>query len=526
MLGLAGGASAEPAGSAVRSFQAGLLDVGVSHSCAVLQSAAAALLGLRQLGPARLRQSRRASATTSCRPRPARSISAPAGPPPRVAAGTEHTCAVLDNGSVRCWGANGFGQLGYGNTAFDRRQRGAGQCRPGRPRPGRTARAVSAGEYSCALFDDGSVRCWGSDFSGQLGYGAPVNVVGDNETPGSQPPLNLATKRHGAVGRPQPRLRHPRHRRRALLGPRRQTAASATATSTDIGDDEDPRDDGPVNLGPGRTARAIAAGARTPARSWTTATVRCWGSGAYGKLGYGNLDSIGDNEPPGSARAGQPRRRQDRGRDHAPATCTRARSSTTARCAAGVLAPTASSATATPPRSATTRRPGGVFPVDLGRGQDCTRDLSRRQHTCALLDDGSVRCWGAAGNGQLGYGNADTIGDNEAPGFGRSGQSGRPSLWRRRRSVPGPVRGSQSSRGGPAAHAHADAPDSGLDGAAGVNVAVRLPVGLELLSVHPSQGTHDPALGNWNVGSLASGAAATLTVVARAAAAGTVHKLG
>ena len=36
-------------------------------------------------------------------------------------------------------------------------------------------------------------------------------------------------------------------------------------------------------------------------------------------------------------------------------------------------------------------------------------------HTCALLTNGAVRCWGSGGNGALGYGNTDDIGDDETP---------------------------------------------------------------------------------------------------------------
>ena len=36
-------------------------------------------------------------------------------------------------------------------------------------------------------------------------------------------------------------------------------------------------------------------------------------------------------------------------------------------------------------------------------------------HTCALLETGAVRCWEYGANGQLGYGNVNTIGDNEPP---------------------------------------------------------------------------------------------------------------
>jgi uncharacterized repeat protein (TIGR01451 family) len=52
------------------------------------------------------------------------------------------------------------------------------------------------------------------------------------------------------------------------------------------------------------------------------------------------------------------------------------------------------------------------------------------------------------------------------------------------------------------------------DGAAGVQVADRLPSGLAFVSAIPSQGTYDPVSGTWNVGSLANSAAATLRIVA------------
>jgi alpha-tubulin suppressor-like RCC1 family protein len=81
-----------------------------------------------------------------------------------VSAGAQHTCVLRQDGSVACWGANGVGQLGLGNTVD--------QASP-QPIPGLTGVvAIRAGAYhTCALKQDGSVMCWGDNAHGQLGIG-------------------------------------------------------------------------------------------------------------------------------------------------------------------------------------------------------------------------------------------------------------------------------------------------------------------------------------------------------------------
>ena len=83
-----------------------------------------------------------------------------------ITAGSTHTCAVLDNGSVACWGLNNYGQLGDGTTT--NRNTPTQTLSLGRP-----AIAVEAGSHfsTCALLDNGSVSCWGRNHKGQLGRG-------------------------------------------------------------------------------------------------------------------------------------------------------------------------------------------------------------------------------------------------------------------------------------------------------------------------------------------------------------------
>jgi len=94
-----------------------------------------------------------------------------------VAAGLQHTCALRADGTVRCWGANQWGQLGSGpSTGLSEPRDVAGL--------NNVVDLSSGGDTTCALLDDGTVRCWGPNDLGQLGqqntapYFAPVGVAG------------------------------------------------------------------------------------------------------------------------------------------------------------------------------------------------------------------------------------------------------------------------------------------------------------------------------------------------------------
>jgi alpha-tubulin suppressor-like RCC1 family protein len=100
------------------------------------------------------------------------------GPAAQVATGSGHSCARLRDGTVMCWGADGFGQLGNGLPL-------AASASPV-PVPMISGAAwIAAGnDHVCVVTAAGQVRCWGSDSSGQLGDGA---VGPDAPEPG--PPI-------------------------------------------------------------------------------------------------------------------------------------------------------------------------------------------------------------------------------------------------------------------------------------------------------------------------------------------------
>ncbi len=238
----------------------------------------------------------------------------------RVSAGNSHTCAVLTDGSARCWGYNVYGQLGDGTTT-NRSSPAAVDL------GGAMATQVSAGrDHTCALLTDGSVRCWGYNGSGQLGDGTMTN---------RSSPVEVA------------------------LG-------TATVTATQ------------VSAGYDHTCAVL-----------TDGSVRCWGYNFYGQLGDGTMTQ--SSSPVEVDLGGATATRVSVGNSHTCAVLTGG----SVRCWGynfyGQLG------------DGTTTQSASPMEVDLG-GAMATRVSAGRDHTCALLTDGSVRCWGYNGAGQLGDG--------------------------------------------------------------------------------------------------------------------------
>lgn len=95
-----------------------------------------------------------------------------------IATGSEHTCALNNAGGVKCWGWNGFGQLG--DDTWEDKKTPTNVLGLGN---GVAAIAIGWG-HTCALTSGGGVKCWGRNYNGQLGdsttgsRGSPVDVVG------------------------------------------------------------------------------------------------------------------------------------------------------------------------------------------------------------------------------------------------------------------------------------------------------------------------------------------------------------
>jgi beta-lactam-binding protein with PASTA domain len=152
---------------------------GQDHSCALLFNGTVECWGDNQVG-----QLGNGTTTNAATPVPVTGVTGAIA----IAAGGWNTCALLSNGSVQCWGSNYKGELGIGNQA------GPATCEllpcSMTPIPVSgigNATAIAVGyEHVCAILSDGTIQCWGSNYAGELGTGAdtpqtsptPVTVNG------------------------------------------------------------------------------------------------------------------------------------------------------------------------------------------------------------------------------------------------------------------------------------------------------------------------------------------------------------
>jgi len=290
-----------------------------------------------------------------------------------IATGSDHTCALMAAGGVRCWGANGAGQLGYDHTTlifvpYPIVVQGLAS----------DVAAIAAGaSHTCALTADGGVSCWGLNMSGQLGDGTTI----DHDAPTAATGLSSGVAalapggNHTCVLVADGGLRCFGANSLGQLGngnPGSSALASTAVSAMAAG------------------VISIAAGGAHTCVLTSAGGAQCWGDHSRGQLG---------NPAPGERHVPTP----VYGLDHGLAALAAGAAHTCALTAAGGV-----------------QCWGDNIDGQLGVGDTMSfsyipRDLTALgtgiaavatgyYHTCALLSGGSVKCWGANGTGQLGDG--------------------------------------------------------------------------------------------------------------------------
>lgn len=183
-----------------------------------------------------------------------------------ISAGYRHTCAVLSNGSARCWGRNTEGQLGTGTTTASRVA-----VTPVGLSSGVTA-IVAGGAHTCAV-QNGTVRCFGLNGAGQLGNGttttstSPVTVSGITDATAVAAGGSHSCARSNTGG-----VRCWGLNQEGELGINDPTVNNVTT----------PRDVNGLTSGQAEITAGIQ---HTCSR--TATTLRCWGVNTSGQLGNG-----------------------------------------------------------------------------------------------------------------------------------------------------------------------------------------------------------------------------------------------
>ena len=194
-----------------------------------------------------------------------------------VVSGGIHSCAVLGDQTVRCWGNNGYGQLGNG-TVTDSTVPVVATGVTG-------VTVIAAGEHHTCVVAPPSVSCWGRNDSGQLGNGTVI---------GSSPAVSVG----GLLGITA--LAAGRAHTCGLVGNNGPGAVWCwgAGSSGQLGNDLYTPSSVPVAVSGLTDAIAIGAGADTTCAVRSTRTVVCWGDNTSGKLGNGsNVLKIGVPSP-------------------------------------------------------------------------------------------------------------------------------------------------------------------------------------------------------------------------------------
>lgn len=244
-----------------------------------------------------------------------------------ISSGSFHTCAILDNGSVSCWGLGGYGMMGNGGTAGQQHS----PMLTSSLGPGRTAVAISSGkEHTCAILDNGSVSCWGRGFNGVLGDGGTT----DHTTP---TPIS--------------------------------------------------------SLGPGRTAVALSSGLNHICAILDNGSVSCWGFGYYGQLGSGGTSNLYSPTQTHTLGFNRTAVAISSGGYHTCVVLDNGSVSCWGRGLELQLGYGGTNGKTTP-----------TLTTSLGAGRIAVALASGEEHSCALLRNASVKCWGKGSFGRMGSG--------------------------------------------------------------------------------------------------------------------------
>jgi len=292
-----------------------------------------------------------------------------------VGLGRGHSCALLSDGSIKCWGANPDGRLGDGTSTH--------RYTPVSVSGISNATAIAVGsDHSCALLSDGSIKCWGYNGYGQLGNGTTTNSSTPVSVSGISNAIAIAVGGNHSC---------------AIVIDEYGNRIYCWGRGSDgqLGNHSFSHRSTPVTISQYEitTAVAISLGGNHSCAMISDGRAKCWGDNRFGQLGLGT--SFDGSTPDRYSPITVWELAYDvvdigLGENHSCAVLN----DNSVKCwgwnSYGRLGD-----------GTTTDR---NIPVSVLGISNATAVSSGWIHSCALLSDNSVKCWGSNANGQLGDG--------------------------------------------------------------------------------------------------------------------------
>ncbi|MBC7692769.1 MAG: hypothetical protein H7222_13490 [Methylotenera sp.] len=233
-----------------------------------------------------------------------------------VTVGFNHVCALLTDASIKCWGQNGFGQLGFAPS-------GNQTVPPASPSLTGVQRVTAGGNHTCAQMTDQSLKCWGYNAYGQIGNGNYAAQSSPTPVAGLSPVTDLSAGGYHSCS----------------VSGGSNVKCWGYNLMGQVGDGTLAYRASPASVSLGLNVSQVAAGESHSCALLSDQTVQCWGFNGSSQLGNGTQ--------------------------------------THSFVPSAVLSL------------------GAVLQIAAGQG-----------HTCALLSTSTAKCWGQNGHGQLGLGAA------------------------------------------------------------------------------------------------------------------------
>ncbi|KAK3263425.1 hypothetical protein CYMTET_27768 [Cymbomonas tetramitiformis] len=342
----------------------------------------------------------------------------------QIAAGEFHTCVVFFSGNVSCWGFGQNGRLGYGSqrTIGDE----PGEMPPGYvPLAGKGLQISLGNAHTCVLLVEGTVHCWGNGWMGALGYGNREDI---GDEPGEMPPpavdVGGKVKQLSSGGYFNCVMLENREVRcwgdgrfgqagnTSYLDPIEVWVGIPRNISDFVGDEEGEMPPKPVVVG-GEVEMVSCGEFHTCAVMSGTYNVRCWGDNRDGQLGYGNTFNRGRNPgdmPPPDIPLIDTVRQVYGGRDK---TCAMHANGNMSCWGSGEKYMLGNGY-----ERDVGDEEGEMPPLPVETAGRVLQIIGGQYHVCAVTSllhwmplNASIRCWGANNFGQLGYGDRLSRGD-------------------------------------------------------------------------------------------------------------------